>query len=175
MSSFSVHVHICDAAYISSITSNSFLNLDSWAWFHFWGHLHFWGLLPPFCHFHFLVCPPLLVCLHLLSLLFLGCFYFLGCLIKSPIFAVQKAIAPKNGVEFRQGSICAIRSSLPTSCDVWRRCRCHRYHVRFFLKTDHPTFPVLYASLLRRSIKMNMHIIGWISKYVCRKWWWINY
>ena len=93
---FSVHVHICDAAYISSITSNSFLNLDSWAWFHFWGHLHFWGLLPPFCHFHFLVCPPLLVCLHLLSLLFLGCFYFLGCLIKSPIFAVQKAIAPKN-------------------------------------------------------------------------------
>ena len=118
---FSVHVHICDAAYISSITSNSFLNLDSRAWFHFWGHLHFWGLLPPFCHFHFLVCPPLLVCLHLLSLLFLGCFYFLGCLIKSPIFAVQKAIAPKNGVEFRQGSNGSIRSSLATSCDVSRR------------------------------------------------------
>ena len=52
---------------------------------------------------------------------FFGRFYFSGCLLKLPIFAVQKATAPKNGVEFRQGSICAIRSSLPTSCDIWRR------------------------------------------------------
>ena len=38
----------------------------------------------------------------------------LGCLLKSPIFVVQKAAAPKNGVEFRHKSICAIRSSLTT-------------------------------------------------------------
>ena len=35
-----------------------------------------------------------------------------------PIFAVQKAAAPKNGVEFRQGSNDTIRSRLATSCDV---------------------------------------------------------
>ena len=29
----------------------------------------------------------------------------LGCLLKLSIFVVQKAAAPKNGVEFRQGSI----------------------------------------------------------------------
>ena len=40
---------------------------------------------------------------------------------KSSIFVVQKATAPKNGVEFRQGSIGTIRSSLATSYDVWRR------------------------------------------------------
>ena len=37
---------------------------------------------------------------------------------KSSIFTVQKAAAPKNGVEFRQGSIGAIRSSLATSYEV---------------------------------------------------------
>ena len=42
--------------------------------------------------------------------------------LKSSILVVQKAAAPKNGVEFRQGSIGAIRSSLATSYDVWR-CR----------------------------------------------------
>ena len=41
--------------------------------------------------------------------------------LKSPIFVVQKAAAPKTGVEFCQGSIGAIRSSLATSYDVWRR------------------------------------------------------
>ena len=41
--------------------------------------------------------------------------------LKSPIFVVQKPAAPKNGVEFRQGSIGTIRSSLATSYDVWRR------------------------------------------------------
>ena len=41
--------------------------------------------------------------------------------LKSSIFVVQKATAPKSGVEFRQGSIGAIRSSLATSYDVWRR------------------------------------------------------
>ena len=40
---------------------------------------------------------------------------------KWSIFVVQKATAPKNGVEFRQGSIGTIRSSLATSYDVWRR------------------------------------------------------
>ena len=38
--------------------------------------------------------------------------------LKSPIFVVQKAAAPKNGVEFRQGSIGTIRSSLATSYDA---------------------------------------------------------
>ena len=41
--------------------------------------------------------------------------------LKSLIFVVQKATAPKTGVEFHQGSIGAISSSLATSCDVWRR------------------------------------------------------
>ena len=41
--------------------------------------------------------------------------------LKSSIFVVQKATAPKNGVEFRQESIGATRISLATSYDVWRR------------------------------------------------------
>ena len=42
--------------------------------------------------------------------------------LKSSIFVVQKAAAPKIGVEFRQGSIGNIRSILATSYNVWR---CH--------------------------------------------------
>ena len=38
--------------------------------------------------------------------------------LKSSIFIVQKAAAPKSGVEFRQDSIGTIRSSLATSCDA---------------------------------------------------------
>ena len=38
--------------------------------------------------------------------------------LKFLIFVVQKATAPKTGVEFRQGSTSAIRSSLATSRDV---------------------------------------------------------
>ena len=38
--------------------------------------------------------------------------------LKSSIFVVQKAAAPKIGVEFRQGSNGTIRSSLATSRDV---------------------------------------------------------
>ena len=38
--------------------------------------------------------------------------------LKSSIFIVQKAAAPKSGVEFRQGSIGSSRSSLATSCDA---------------------------------------------------------
>ena len=38
--------------------------------------------------------------------------------LKSSIFVVQKAAAPKTGVEFRQTSIDTIRSSLATSHDV---------------------------------------------------------
>ena len=41
--------------------------------------------------------------------------------LKSLIFVVQKATAPKSGVEFRQGSTGAIRSSLATSYDAVRR------------------------------------------------------
>ena len=37
---------------------------------------------------------------------------------KSSIFVVQKATAPKNGVEFRQGSIGTIRSSLANKVEV---------------------------------------------------------
>ena len=40
---------------------------------------------------------------------------------KSSIFVAQKATAPKNGVEFRQGSIGKIKSSLATSYEVWWR------------------------------------------------------
>ena len=38
--------------------------------------------------------------------------------LKSSIFVVQKATAPKSGVEFRQGPLGAIRSSLATSYGV---------------------------------------------------------
>ena len=41
--------------------------------------------------------------------------------LKLSIFVVQKASAPKKGVEFRQGSNDTIRSSLDTSYDVSRR------------------------------------------------------
>ena len=39
--------------------------------------------------------------------------------IKSSIFVVQKAAAPKNGVEFRQIPIGDIRCNLAMSHDVW--------------------------------------------------------
>ena len=38
----------------------------------------------------------------------------------TPIFVIQKAFTPKNGVEFRQRSIGVIRCSLPTSYDNMR-------------------------------------------------------
>ena len=41
--------------------------------------------------------------------------------LKSSIFVIQKATTPKNGVDFRQGSLSAIKSSLATSYNVWRR------------------------------------------------------
>ena len=41
--------------------------------------------------------------------------------LKLSIFVVQRAAAPKNGVEFCQRPIGAIRRSLATSYDVWRR------------------------------------------------------
>ena len=40
---------------------------------------------------------------------------------KLSIFVLQKAAAPKNGIEFRQRSIGDIRRSLAMSYDVWRR------------------------------------------------------
>ena len=42
--------------------------------------------------------------------------------LKSSIFVVQKATAPKSGVEFCQGSIGAIRSSVAMPYEVWKRC-----------------------------------------------------
>ena len=45
---------------------------------------------------------------------------WLGRLIKSPIFVVQMAAAPKNGVEFRQKFIWAISCSVATSYDKIR-------------------------------------------------------
>ena len=44
-----------------------------------------------------------------------------ACCFKPSIFVVQKATALKTGVEFCQGSIGTIRSSLATFYDVWRR------------------------------------------------------
>ena len=44
----------------------------------------------------------------------------LGCFLKLPIFIVQNAAAPKNGVEFCQKSIGDIRCSLATFYDVTR-------------------------------------------------------
>ena len=41
--------------------------------------------------------------------------------LKSSFFVVQKAAAQIYGVEFRQGSIGGIRSSLAMLHDVWRR------------------------------------------------------
>ena len=38
--------------------------------------------------------------------------------LKSSIFVVQKAAAPKSGIEFRQDSVGSIRNSLATSCDA---------------------------------------------------------
>ena len=46
----------------------------------------------------------------------------LGRLLKSTIFVVQRAAAPKNGVEFRKKSIGAIRCSVTTSYDDVRCC-----------------------------------------------------
>ena len=40
--------------------------------------------------------------------------------LKSSIFVAQKAAAPKIRVEFRQGSIGTIKSSLATSYSVWQ-------------------------------------------------------
>ena len=56
--------------------------------------------------------------------------------LKSSIFVVQKATAPKTGVEFRQGSIGAIRSSLATSYDVWRRCAMSQLYFEKNLHTN---------------------------------------
>ena len=45
----------------------------------------------------------------------------MACCFKIINFCRTEATAPKNGVEFRQGSIGAIRSSLAASYDVWQR------------------------------------------------------
>ena len=45
--------------------------------------------------------------------------------IKSSIFVIRNAVAPKSGVEFWQGSIGSIRGSLATPYNVWR-CRARK-------------------------------------------------
>ena len=42
--------------------------------------------------------------------------------LKSSIFAVQKTNTPKVDIEFRQGSIGAISSSVAMSYNIWQRC-----------------------------------------------------
>ena len=59
--------------------------------------------------------------------------------LKMSIFVVQKATAPKSGVEFRQGSIGTIRGSLAMSYDVWRRREV------FSLPTHSPTHKAVYG------------------------------
>ena len=69
--------------------------------------------------------------------------------LKSSIFVVQKATAPKNGVEFRQGSYGTIRSSLATSYDVSRR------------RARVPTFQqivVFLHNILRHTHKQEMEL-----------------
>ena len=64
--------------------------------------------------------------------------------LKSSIFVVQKAAAPKTGVESRQSSIGTIRSCLATSYDVWRRRATSLLVIRKL--TTHPrTTPFLEA------------------------------
>ena len=65
---------------------------------------------------HLSICLIFWGCLH-----FWGNFHFRSSLLKSPIFVIQKAAAPKNGVEFCQNPICAVRCSLAMSCDDWQR------------------------------------------------------
>ena len=48
--------------------------------------------------------------------------------LKSSIYVIQKATAPKTGEEFRQGSIGTFKSSQSTSNDVWwRRKRLQKF------------------------------------------------
>ena len=46
----------------------------------------------------------------------------LGLLLKKSLFIIEKRGATKNGKEFRQQSIAAIRCSLATLCNFVRRC-----------------------------------------------------
>ena len=64
---------------------------------------------------------------------FLGHFHFWGRLLKSSIFVVQKAAAPKNWIEFCQGSIGPIRSICTMSGDVTLR---HQLSTKQRLRND---------------------------------------
>ena len=69
--------------------------------------------------------------------------------LKSSIFVVQKAAAPKTGVESRQSSVDTIRSSLATSYDVLRR------------RARVPTFQhivVFLHNILRHTHKQEMEL-----------------
>ena len=95
---------------------------------------------------------------------------------KSSIFVVQRATAPKNGVEFRQGSIGTIRSSLATSYDVWRRRQFStNQRPRNYLTHTHThtesTYcqALLYEQCLQKRIEfLGLCIFQKIFKYECR-------
>ena len=72
--------------------------------------------------------------------------------LKSPIFVIQKAAAPKIGVEFRQGSNGTIRSSLATSHDVVRRRATSQYF--FLTKQTKQTNTQSHMLVLLRTTKI---------------------
>ena len=90
--------------------------------------------------------------------------------LKLSIFVVQKASAPKNGVEIRQGSISAIRSSLATSYDVWRRRQFStnqrpRNYLRYTdrqTENQHTVRPCSTSSACKNQIQL---IISWKEQF----------
>ena len=79
----------------------------------------------------------LLKLVHLNDLLFDGWVdHVVKEVLKLSIFVVQRAAAPKNGVEFCQGSNGTIRSSLATSYDV-AKVLCHRLTDKVTKKRSH--------------------------------------
>ena len=93
--------------------------------------------------------------------------------LKSSIFIVQKAAAPKSGVEFRQGSNGTIRSCLATSYDVARGLQIStNQRPRNCLRQIHThresTYcqALLYEQRLQKSKlslpdPLNLHIVPW--------------
>ena len=70
--------------------------------------------------------------------------------LKSSIFVVQKAAAPKNGVEFCQRPIGDIRRSLATSYDVWRRRRFFFWQTKQTKRNEY-TKPHIGAASLQKN------------------------
>ena len=94
--------------------------------------------------------------------------------LKSSIFVVQKAAAPKTGVEFCQGSIGTIRSSLAMSCDAkWRHAMSPYFDQSGAKKLSHTdrythrqgidilSGPVLRAAPVKTALK-KMYCFWWV-------------